>query len=440
MAREVVFPYEPRPQFAPYHQRSQRWAALVAHRRAGKTVACVNDLISSAVTTRRNAARFSYIAPYYSQVKAIAWDYLKYYASPASPKVSESELSVRFPHNRSTIRLFGADNADAMRGVYNDGVVMDEFGLMRPSVWPQVILPTLADRKGWATFIGTPNGKNHFYDVVRHAQQNPHEWLSLALKASETGLLSDYELGEQRRLMDEDEYAQEYECSFDAAIRGSIYGKELRMAEEEGRISAAHTYDPAHPVNAVCDLGYTDDTAFWFWQPKPDGYLLTYSFAENFQATDYYIQRLLQLPNLGEVWLPHDAKAHSLQTGRSIVEQFLSAGIRPHIVPNMKVHDGISAARLILPHCYFALPGCMDGVEALKQYQREYDEDLKAFRDRPQHDWTSHYADAFRYFALIVKPYQPVAPRLKEVQEEGYNLHTLFGDSEKRRGRLYSRV
>jgi hypothetical protein len=400
----------------------------------------VNDLIASAVTTNKSAPRFSYIAPYYSQVKQIAWDYLKHYGAPAIAKSSESELSVTLVHNKARIRLFGADNADAMRGVYNDGVILDEFGLMRPSVWPQVVLPTLADRKGWATFIGTPNGKNHFWDVVEHAKQHPAEWFYLELKASGTNLLSEYELSEQRRLMDEDEYAQEFECSFDAAIKGSIYGKEMRQAEEEGRVSTKHIHQPGHPIHAVCDLGYTDDTAFWFWQSKPDGYLLTYAYADNFKAMDEYIEKLLQIPNLGDVWLPHDAKAASLQTGRSIVEQFLNAGIRPRIVPRMHVHDGIAAARKILPFCYFSLPGTMDGVEALKQYQRQFDEDLKAFRARPQHDWTSHYADAFRYFSLIVKPYEAPKPKLREIQAEGYNLETLFADREKKHHLIGRRV
>ena len=429
--KTIDLPYAARTQFAPYHWRGQRWAAIVAHRRAGKTVACVNDLIASAITTNKARPRFSYIAPYYAQAKAIAWDYLKYYAGEAADRVLESELSIRLVHNGATIRLYGSDNADAMRGVYNDGVILDEFGMMKPSVWSAVVLPTLADRKGWATFIGTPSGKNHFYDIVEHATQHPDEWFSLTLKASETHLLSPFELAEQRRMMDEDEYAQEYECSFDAAIRGAVYGKELRQAEEEQRVDAAHAMDPDQPVNAVCDLGYHDDTAFWFWQARPDGFLLTYAFSDHFKPIEEYIEKLLLLPNLGEVWLPHDARAKSLQTGKSIVEQFLSAGIRPKIVPNMKVHDGISAARRVLPHCWFSLPGCRDGVEALKAYQRGWDEDAKTYRERPMHDWSSHFADAFRYFALIVKPYAPKILPDYAPQAAQYTLENLFADKQR---------
>lgn len=431
--REIVLPYNPRSEFGPYHNRSRRWAAIVAHRRAGKTVACVNDLIASAVTTNKKMARYCYIAPFYSQAKAVAWDYLKHYTADATDKVLESELTVRMAHNGAIVRLYGADNADAMRGVYNDGVILDEFGMMKPSVWSSVVLPTLADRHGWATFIGTPTGKNHFYEIVRHAVKHPDEWLYLCLKASQTHLLTDFELQEQRRLMDEDEYAQEYECSFDAALRGAVYGKEMRVAEEEGRVSTTYRIDPEFPVNAVCDLGFHDDTAFWFWQSRPDGFLLSYTFSDHFKPIEDYINKLLLLPNLGEVWLPHDAKAKTLQTGKSIVEQFLYAGIRPRIVPNMLIHDGISAARRVLSHCYFALPGTGDGVEALKQYQRPWDEDLKTYREKPLHDWTSHYADAFRYFALIVKPFMPKAATLTTPENSQYSLENLFQDRDQRR-------
>jgi phage terminase large subunit len=434
----IEFPYWPRSHFAPYHDRVQRWASMVAHRRAGKTVACVNDLIPSAITSNKPNPRYAYIAPFYSQAKDVAWEYLKHYSAPASPTAMESELSVTFHHNNSSIRLYGADNPNSLRGIYLDGVIMDEFGDMKPSTWSSVILPTLADRHGWATFIGTSKGRNHFWKVVKRSRDNPAEWFTATLRASETHILSAFELEEQRRLMDEDEYAQEYECSFDAALRGAVYGKELRIADEEGRIAPQFVFDPSQPINAVCDLGFVDDTAFWFWQANPDGFLLGYAFHENFKPTEYYINKLLLLPNLGEVWLPHDAKAKSMQTGRSIVEQFLAAGIRPHVVPNMAIHDGIAAARMVLPHCHFSATGCEDGLEALRQYQRPWDEDISAFKEKPLHDWTSHYADAFRYFALIVRAYVParIAPTHAPNRTD-YNLATLFADREKKRGLIH---
>ncbi len=146
MAEVITIPYRPRDQSIAYHDRTQRWACSVAHRRFGKTVREINELIKSGATCTKANPRFAYLAPFYAQAKAIAWDYLKYYASPllAKPPM-ESELSVELL-NGARIRLFGADNPDAMRGLYLDGVVMDEYGDMRPKVWGEIIRPLLTDR------------------------------------------------------------------------------------------------------------------------------------------------------------------------------------------------------------------------------------------------------------------------------------------------------
>jgi phage terminase large subunit len=152
--------YKPREAFKPFHARSQRWAALVCHRRAGKTVACVGELVGRAVATPKQNARYAYIAPYYSQAKQVAWDYLKRMVAPLGAEARESELAVILPDNGAVIRLFGADNPDALRGIYFDGVVLDEYADTKPSLWGAVIRPLLADRKGWAVFIGTPKGRN----------------------------------------------------------------------------------------------------------------------------------------------------------------------------------------------------------------------------------------------------------------------------------------
>jgi hypothetical protein len=162
------------------------------------------------------------------------------------------------------IRLHGADNPDRLRGNYLDGVVLDEFGDMRPSIWGEVIRPMLADRQGWATFIGTPKGRNDFAKVFERSQSSP-EWFSAMLRASQTRLLPEAELESAREEMTLEQYEQEFECSFDAAIMGAYFGKELAQAEREGRIRALH-YDPELPVHTSWDLGVGDPTAIWFWQ------------------------------------------------------------------------------------------------------------------------------------------------------------------------------
>ena len=167
---EVVIPYRPRPQFIPYHDRTERFAKIVAHRRFGKTVGCINDKIKAALSNPRQypPPRYSYVAPTYTQAKDIAWGYLKHFSAPIPGiKISESELWVEYP-NAARVRLYGADNYDRMRGLYNDGVTIDEPAQMDPRAWPEVIRPTLSDYSGWASFIGTPQGRDWFYKIDRN--------------------------------------------------------------------------------------------------------------------------------------------------------------------------------------------------------------------------------------------------------------------------------
>ena len=402
MAQKLItIPYAPREAFKPLHYRRQRWAVVVAHRRAGKTVACVNELIKAALSFKGGDGRFAYVAPFFSQAKAVAWDYLKRYSAPIpNIQINESELRIDYP-NGSRIRLFGADNADALRGLFFDGLVADEYGDWKPSVWGYVIRPALADRAGWAVIIGTPKGRNQFWELYEHARVN-EDWLQLTIKASESGLLPEKELDALRLELTEDAWRQEMECDFDAALPGAIYGKELWLAEQEGRVRPG-IYDPALKVHAVMDLGWSDDTAIWWFQVA-DGLRLIDCYSNHGQSIDHYNEVLRNKPyKYGDwLWLPHDARAKSLQTGRSIEQQFTALKWRPRIVPELGLVDGIQAARLTLATCYIDTK-CADGVDALKQYQREYDEDKKAFRDKPRHDWTSHYADAFRYACLVWK-------------------------------------
>jgi phage terminase large subunit len=167
--QRIVLPYAPRKVFLPYHNRTQRWACIVAHRRCGKTVGCINDKIKRAVTSTKPHGRYAYVAPFLAQAKEVAWDYLKRFAEPITADKNEGELWLELI-NGARIRIHGADNPDRLRGPYLDGAVLDEYADMRPSVFGEVIRPMLADRQGWATFIGTPKGHNEFHAIHRRAQ------------------------------------------------------------------------------------------------------------------------------------------------------------------------------------------------------------------------------------------------------------------------------
>lgn len=427
--------YAPRPQFMPFHTRIQRWAVLVCHRRAGKTVAIVNELIERATYSQRDDGRYSYIAPFYSQAKAVAWDYLLKYSAPFRKKHNIAELTVEL-FNGARVRLFGGDNPDALRGLYHDGVGLDEPAQMKPRLWPEIIRPALSDRKGWAVFTGTPAGKNEFWGVWDNASRDT-AWYRLMLKASETGILDDEELAAARSMMDEDEYAQEYECSFDAAIRGSYYGKAMVRAAADGRIGA-YPFTEGFKVHTCWDLGYTDDTVIWFFQVIAKRPVFFDCYAESGLPMEAYFdvlhkQREAYGFEYGEYYLPHDARAKSLQTGKSIQDDFIRRQVRGHILPELSVQDGIQATRKMLAHACFDEQACFIGLEALRQYQREWNEDKKAFSQKPRHDWTSHYADSLRIGAIgydtdyeAPRVWTPPNQRVVTPISEGVQLNELW--------------
>jgi Terminase-like family. len=373
---------------------------------AGKTVACIMDLVDAALRCEKPNPRFAYIAPFYAQAKDVAWAYFKQFTAPIpGVEVHESELRIDLP-NGARLRLYGADNYDRMRGVYFDGAVLDEYGDMDPRAWAEVIRPILSDRRGWATFIGTPKGRNHFYEIWQAAKENPSEWFTLMLRASETGLLPPDELEDARKVMTPEQYEQEYECSFEAAILGAYYGREMQRLEAEGRIRSV-PHDPSLPVYTGWDLGLDDATAIWFVQVAGAEVRVIDYLETNNEALSSIARSLLnERPYMyGEHYLPHDAEIRELMTAKSRKETLESLGVRPvRVAPRQNVEEGINAVRNLLPRCVFDEKKCARGIEALRNYQREWDDKLKTFRKTPRHDWASHGADAFRYLAISLSP------------------------------------
>lgn len=400
----VVIPYAPRQLFLPYHNRKQRFSCEVVHRRGGKTVSRINELIRGSISCPLLRPRFAYIAPYLKQAKAVVWDYLKYYSFPFrehGATFNEAELRVDYP-NGAQVRLYGADNADALRGIYLDGVVFDEYGTMDPRIWP-VVRPALSDRFaldqrfGWADFIGTPNGHNDFHKLWTEAQRQPGEWYSAIHRASETGIIPAHELAAAARDLTADQYAQEYECSFEAAIQGAYYGKEMAEAEREKRIGKV-PYDKATDVVTAWDLGIGDATAIWFCQRIGQEYHLIDYVEASGQGLDFYAREVRNRPYVyAEHILPHDVEAKELGTGKSRKEVLSELGIKATVAPRLRVEDGIAQVRLNLNRCWFDAEKCERGIEALKQYRSSFDETKKVYSNAPLHDWTSHGSDAFRY-------------------------------------------
>ena len=399
--------YRPREFGIQLHNRKARWTVLVCHRRAGKTVSACADLVIGALECELHNPQFAYLAPFRDQAKRVAWTYLKEMTKDYwIGKPNETELVISMSNSTggvSKIFLAGADNFESLRGNYYDGVVLDEVGDIRPDAWYSVLRPSLSDRRGWAIFCGTPKGKNMFWALREEARLNPATHLLIEVKASTSGLLHADELRDAKAQMTESTYRREFECDFDASIPGAFWANEIGALYDKGQV-ADFPIDSELPVEVVADLGYTDSCSWWVWQTTAEGYRIIGFYEANSQPISHYIEWIKSLPyKVTDVWLPHDAKAKSLQTGRSMIETFLQSGISPRLVPEMSLQDGIEAARQVIPNCWFNEAATYDGVEHLRAYCREWDEKTQTFRAKPKHDQHSHSADSFRYMALVAK-------------------------------------
>jgi phage terminase large subunit len=394
--------YRARPPFVQFHKRQERFACMVCHRGAGKTVATINDLLDAAL--RKDGSRYAYVGPTYKQAKAVAWDYLGTSCRKLlslGAKSNESELRWDLP-NGGQVRLYGADNFEALRGLHLDGVALDEFADFDPRAWPTVIRPALNQKEGSAVFIGTPKGRNEFFKIWERSRTEPG-WFSLMLKASESGLVKQSEIDSQRRDLTDDQYEQEFECSFDAAIKGAYYGKLMAAAESAKRITGV-PYDPAARVWTSWDLGFRDATVVWFAQViGKEIHLIDYHESVGADITDDVKAVQAKPYNYAGHIVPHDAYAHEKQTGKTTAQFMEGLGLRDlQRAPDHRVQDGITNVQVLLPKCWFDALKCERGIDALKQYRAEFDNKLETLKPKPVHDWTSHAADSFRYLAMTL--------------------------------------
>lgn len=409
--------YTPRPLQAELHCKLRRFNVLVMHRRFGKTVFALNEKIDRGLGfALKDVAgsplpnpKYAYLAPLYGQAKRVAWDYLKMYTANipgVDPNEAELRVDIPRPHMKDKIRfmLLGADNPASIKGLYLDGATLDEFGEMNPSAWREAIRPTLSDRGGWANFIGTPKGRNHFCELYEYARDSGDpEWFAALYKASETGIIPEKELESARKSMTEEEYEQEYECSFQAGLVGAYFSREITQLEKDKKFTSV-PYDPALAVDTYWDLGINDVTAIWFIQ----------RYGREFRVIDYFEEPDLSIPEIvkrvrekrytwGHWYLPHDVKVRELVNGKSRYETFISLGVKPRIVPRVEDKmDSINAAKLILPRCVFDKEKCDRGIKALMNYQRKWDNKANVFSTKPLHNWASNGSDAFQQFAMGV--------------------------------------
>lgn len=394
-------------------------AMAVWHRRAGKDEICLHHAACAAM---KRPGNYWHCLPEYNQARKSIWTAInantgKRRIDEAFPDVlreniSDNEMFIRFK-NGSTWQLIGSDRYDSTLGGGVAGITYSEWALANPSAWG-FHRPMLVENKGWAAFITTPRGHNHAKAMFDHAKDNP-QWFCELLTAKDTGALTDLELEDALReyqaLYGEDvgraQFEQEYLCSWNAAILGAFYALEMGAVRSEERVLEIEPL-PDVPVHRAWDLGVRDDTAIWWFQSVGAQCFILDCYSASGVGVEHYAGVIEQREKThgwkgGTDYVPHDAKIKEWGSGRTRVETMMRLGLRPDLVPLSTVADGINAARRLLPLCVFH-PRCEDGLAALEQYHREWNDETKSFRASAVHDWTSHFADAFRYLAQVWRP------------------------------------
>ena len=423
----VQIPYTPRPLQAELHKNldQYRFAVLSCHRRFGKSVAIINHLIRAALTNNLKNPRFAYIAPTYKQAKSIAWDYMKMFAGGIpGVKFNETELRCDMP-NGSRITLLSSEQPDSLRGLFLDGVCIDEVAQIDPRLWNEIIRPALSDRKGFCYFIGTPAGlTNIFYELYQYALGNP-KWYTYTAKASETKIIDQEELDAAKSQMGDAKYRQEFECDWIANIEGSIYGDIIKKLEEKKQLTRL-AYDPALLVHTAWDLGVDDSTSIIFFQQLGNQILVIDYYENNREGLPHYVKLVKDKDYYyGDHFAPHDLEVTEFSSGKSRREVAYQLGLRFKVLPKINLEDGIHNLKMVLPKCWFDIESTKPLIDALRHHHRKYNEKMKMFSNKPQKDWSSHPCDAMRYLALGITelPKNKIA-----AQKLAVNDYTIHGE------------
>lgn len=387
------------------------------HRRSGKDDVGLHWTATQAI---QYPANYWYMLPQQNQARKAIWTAVDRHTGMrridwAFPEeirenTNDQEMLIRFK-NGSTWQVIGSDNYQGVIGSGAFGIVYSEYMLSDPN--SRLYLdPILQENGGWAIFNGTPRGRNHFYNLIELGKTAPG-WFSQTLTVQDTGAVSKEQIAARRleiaKERGDDEadniIAQEYYCSWDAANPGSYYGKLIAALETEDCIGNVN-YDPRYPVITGWDIGVGDSTAIWFvQQTRTSTNFIDYHEASGVGA-DYYARIIREKPYAYDYHiLPFDA--HDREWGNnasSRVDVLKGLGVRPlRILPRASVEDGINAVRVILHGARFDRKRCERGLDALRQYQKTWDDRLKIFSQKPLHDWTSHASDAMRYLAQGLK-------------------------------------
>lgn len=387
-------------------------AMAVYHRRAGKDKTLFNLTIKKAL---ERVGVYYYFFPEFAQGRRVIWDgidgggfaFRNHIPQQLVERANSTDMKITLV-NGSIIQIVGTDKFDKVRGANPVGCVFSEYAFQNPAAW-DVVRPILAENGGWAVFNSTPNGKNHFYKLYQMALENP-SWFTQNITVEDSldengNRYVGEEVVEEERLsgMSEEMIQQEFYNSFTSNSEGFYYLSYMDMAEKEGRIGNV-PYDPSIPVDTWWDIGVGDSTAIWFTQiVKKEIHVIDF-YQYNGVGLEHYAKYLQKLPYVyGTHHFPHDISNTEFGSGRArleVAEDLFRSSAKIDIVQKIGLEDGINAARMIIPRCWFDEKRCEKGINALFNYHRQWDDRFKEYKNRPVHDWASHPSDAFRYFAV----------------------------------------
>jgi len=405
-----------------YMMAGGKRAMAVWHRRAGKDDLALHY---AAIAMHTRVGNVWHCLPEFGQGRKALWTAVNAHTGKrrideAFPhelreNTNDNEMFIRFK-NGSTWQIIGSDRYDATVGAGVMGITYSEWALANPSAWAYH-RPMVQENDGWALFITTPRGRNHAFEMYKHAQRQ-NEWFCELLTARDTGALSDRSLDEAlteyKALYGADvgeaQFRQEYLCDWSSALLGAFYSREMADVRNEGRILDVEAL-PGKPVSRSWDLGVRDDTSIFWFQAQGAQLVILDCYSASGVGLEHFAEVIEKREREhgwihGSDYVPHDAKVKEWGTGRTRVETMQAIGLKPILVPLASINDGINAVRRTLPLTVFHTR-CEEGISALEQYRREWDDEKKCFRASPLHDWTSNYADSFRYLAQSWRP----APR-----------------------------
>jgi hypothetical protein len=405
----LPFNFQPRPYQLPVLRSLDsgiKRVVAVWHRRAGKEKTFVNYTAKAAF---QRIGTYYYIFPTYSQAKKVLWDgrdrdgfpFMAHFPKAIVSASNEQEMRKELV-NGSAVQLVGSDNIDSIMGTNPLGCVFSEYALQDPKAW-DYMRPILRENGGWAIFDYTPRGKNHGWQLYEMAKGNP-DWYAEILTIRDTGVLTDADIQAERDAgMSEELIQQEFFCSFEGVMVGSVFGHAMNEAEREGRICGV-PWQSEFPVDTWWDIGVGDPTAIWFTQDVGRE-IHVIDYYENSGAgvgIDFYAKHLQTLPYVwGTHHGPHDLEAHQFAAnGKSTREVAAMLGLRFVVTEKLDKQSQINAGRAFLKRCYFDRKKTERGRDALTSYHFRYDDKRKAFDDEPYHDWASNAADAWMQLAV----------------------------------------